>query len=371
MQLFKVIERVWKPLAIILGIYLFSVAGFVYATGYSWTTGLYWGITTLSTVGYGDVVPTNGLSRVFASVLMLSTIGVVGYLVSTVTMLSLQIKEEELLGSEGAHMKDHVVMLGWGPSAKAALIELLLAGERVAIMTSRQDQLTEIRSFVSGYVKDARTNPLLRDRISSEDDVFVAFGNYSEHSSLKLLNVEDASKAVVVSDDDTRNMMTSLILKGMAPKLRIVVVLTHEQLKETLQAAGITYVISPSEMGGRILSAACTQPEVALSYDDLTTSSRGATMNEYEVHAGSPLKGMDFRSASEKLLADTGTILVGVARLARRPEGYYFDVKIDPPFSERLEEKSYVIVITSLQNNPKLDHYMGIKPGRVPHQQAR
>ena len=38
------------------------------------TTGLYWAVTTATTVGYGDVTPHNGIGRLIASAVMLITI---------------------------------------------------------------------------------------------------------------------------------------------------------------------------------------------------------------------------------------------------------------------------------------------------------
>ena len=38
------------------------------------TTGLYWAVTTATTVGYGDVTPHNGVGRLIASAVMLTTI---------------------------------------------------------------------------------------------------------------------------------------------------------------------------------------------------------------------------------------------------------------------------------------------------------
>ena len=40
----------------------------------SFLTGLYWGVTTASTTGYGDVAPRNATGKVIAIVTMLTTI---------------------------------------------------------------------------------------------------------------------------------------------------------------------------------------------------------------------------------------------------------------------------------------------------------
>ena len=48
---------------------------------------LYWCITTLATVGYGDIVPKTNLQTVYAMVVMLLGVGVYGYVIGNVTNL--------------------------------------------------------------------------------------------------------------------------------------------------------------------------------------------------------------------------------------------------------------------------------------------
>src|ERR1700683_1857168 len=54
---------------VLIGAWLFSLA-----ENLPFTTGLYWAITTATTVGYGDVTPHNPIGRLLASFIMLTTI---------------------------------------------------------------------------------------------------------------------------------------------------------------------------------------------------------------------------------------------------------------------------------------------------------
>ena len=49
------------------------------------TTGLYWAITTATTVGYGDVTPHNGVGRLISSAVMLTTIPLLAAVFALVT----------------------------------------------------------------------------------------------------------------------------------------------------------------------------------------------------------------------------------------------------------------------------------------------
>lgn len=372
MRLAKILARVWKPLALIGGIFAVCVSGFILAEGSSIFNGVYWGVITISTIGYGDIVPTNQTAKVFAIILAASTIGIIGYLVSAINSLAIQAREEDLLGLDGTDFEGHVLILGWTPVSRAALQELLQAGRKVAIMTRRQDELADIRTFVAHRVREARADPALVGSVSREKDVFVALGDYAHGASLKLLNLPRASEAIVASDDDARNVMTALILKELAPHLRVVVAVLREELRETLHSAGVTYVISPSELGGRMIAAAAIQPEVAQTFDDLSTVSNHYRMDEFPLVPPNPLVGLEFETAGRQLREATGATLVGFARPRRRDDGKpAFEVILSPPPEIRLEPGCFALVLSGVDPTSRLRLWMRVPPGRPPAHQNR
>lgn len=367
MRLGRFGRRIWKPLALIAGLYGVCTTGFFLTQHVTPFNAVYWGIITMSTVGYGDVVPTNTLSKVFAMVLAGSTIGVLGYVISTLNTLAIQARDEELLGMDGTELKGHVVLLGWTVVSRAALQELLLAGRKVAVMTRHQERLSEVRSFATHLIREARKDPDLKALVSSERDLFVCLGDYSERGALDLVNLAEAKEAIVASDDDARNVMTALILKELAPHLRIVVAVLREELRETLHAAGVTYVISPSDLGGRMVSAAAVQPEVAKALDELSTSSEGSSLEEYPLVAPNPLIGLTFEAAGTKLRESTGAILTGLARPRAGAPGYQaFQVLMPPAVGEVLQTGSYVLVLSQVHDVPRVRKWLRVPPGRPP-----
>ncbi|MEY8442556.1 potassium channel family protein [Lactobacillaceae bacterium 24-114] len=56
----------------------------------------WWAITTATTIGYGDVIPKTGIGRAAAIVLMLSGIGFIEMITSTITELFAKRDEQKI-----------------------------------------------------------------------------------------------------------------------------------------------------------------------------------------------------------------------------------------------------------------------------------
>jgi voltage-gated potassium channel len=75
----------WIAVMLICAVGLFVVENGVNAAVDSPLDALWWGLTTMTTVGYGDVFPTTGEGRVAAAVLMILGIGLYSIITATVT----------------------------------------------------------------------------------------------------------------------------------------------------------------------------------------------------------------------------------------------------------------------------------------------
>jgi voltage-gated potassium channel len=342
--LLDVLRRVWKFIALFVSVYLAaSVLFYLLEPGTSVSTSLYWAIVTLSTTGYGDVTPTTGGARLMTSLLLFGQIFLGGYLVSVITSTVIEESQKEALGTLGTDLKDHIIVLGYSAIGRAAVRELLVQDQQVAVVTEAAEDVANVRA------------------LAPNRQLFVTYGSPSEIDILQRVNVAQAHSVIVCTTDDATNMIAALNIRALAPKARVVVSVGRAELRDTLKTAGVTYVASPSDMGGRLCASAAFEPDVALAFEDISAADVQSDMQEYVLGPTGPLLGVTFDEAERIVRKASGAYLVGFARPG--PDGEY-RMTINPPGTTVLAPRDAVILLGQIANLQKFRAWFGTDQGR-------
>jgi voltage-gated potassium channel len=310
---------------------------------YTLFVSFYWAITTLSTVGYGDVLPGSTDARLVAMGAMFIQIFLLGYLISVITTAVTTEQQKRSLGLLGTDLKGHIVVLGYGGVGRAAVRELLAQDQTVAVVAERAEDVPNIRAL----------GPASR--------LYVTYGLPAEQEVLARTNLSVAHSVIVCTDDDAANMIAVLNVRALAPNVRVVVSISRPELRDTLRTAGVTFVTSPADMGGRLCASAAFEPDIADAIDDLTQGDVRSDAQEYRVTESTPISRQTFGEA-ERLVRDaSGCILIGYAR----PNGTgEFLARVNPDPSVRLEPGDAILLIGNLENVHRFRKWYGIDQGR-------
>jgi voltage-gated potassium channel len=341
------LARLWKFLVAYVGVVVIAALGFYFLESYHTLGDLlnsfYWAMVTLSTIGYGDLVPTTPAARLFTIGVAATEVFLAAYLVTVVISVVGEESQHRLLGTLGTDFAGHIVVLGYTPVGRAAVRELLAQDEKLAIVTEDSAEVPTIR------------------RLADDKQLFVTYGPPGESEILKRVNVAGAHSVIVATGDDTSTLVAALNVRALNSTIRIVVSVGRPELKQTLKAAGVTYVASPADMGGRLCADAAFRPEVANMVEDLTSTEFGADMEEFILTERTPISRQPLLEAESVVRAASDCIVIGYARPG--PEGEYVTV-LNPPSTFRFQPGDALIVVGSLPNLHRLQRWIGVPQGR-------
>jgi voltage-gated potassium channel len=339
-----VLGRIAPFFGIFLAVWLIAAVAFYLldAGAVSLGNAVYWSMVTLGTVGYGDIVPTTNAAKALTIGVVLTQVFLLGYLVSVITGAVTEESQRRALGTYGTDLTDHIIVLGYSPVGRAAVRELLVQEQKVAVVVERPEDIPNVRA------------------LGSESRLFVTYGQPGQPEILERCNVRAAHSVIICSGDDTVNLVSALNIRSANPKARIVVSVGSPELRETLQAAGVTYVASPSDLGGRLCASAAFEPEVAIAIEDLTAADIRSDIREYLLRETTPIARQTFGEAEALVRQRTGCLLIGYAR----PKEGIFDTFVAPPPESKLEPGDAILILGTIPNAHNFTRWFGEDQGR-------
>jgi voltage-gated potassium channel len=339
------VRRILPFIAIYAAVWVAAAVGFflLESERFTFANSMYWSIVTLGTVGYGDIVPTNLPAKALTTVVIFVQVFLLGYLLTAVTTAANEESQRRALGVYPTELTGHIIVLGYSAVGAAAVRELLVQDQKVAVVTERAEEVGNIRA------------------LADPDRLYVTYGSPSDRGILERLNLSGATSVIVSTPDDATNMIAALNIRAMNERLRVVVSVNRAELRETLRSAGVTYVASPSDMGGRLCASAAFEPDVAHAVEDFTAADVGADIFEYLVAPKSPVAGRSFAEGDAAIRQATGCLLIGVAKPG--PAGEYRTV-VNPPFDTPIAPGDAIILIGSLANAKAFHAWFGAEQGR-------
>jgi voltage-gated potassium channel len=289
---------------------------------------LWYMIVTLTTVGYGDLYPVTPGGKVIGYIYVFSSLGVLGFLFSTISNKIYTMLENKKLGFHGTDFKDHILFVGWSDFSRLVADEVYHSEKKIAIITNRKDDIDLIYSQYS------------------KDQVFVLYNEFSNFDTLDKVNANEAATLFISFDDDSEALLYVINFKKRYPKPEIVVSLQKLQLKDTFKAAGVTYVITKNEIASKLVASYIFEPDVADMNLDLLSSARKEDdfdVQQYKVVANNPFVNKDSEALFHELKSSYDSILLGISKMR---DGKRVLVK-NPPAGTSIEAGDYLIVMSS------------------------
>jgi voltage-gated potassium channel len=207
-------------------------------------TALYYAMITMTTVGYGDIVPRTVDARLFAvSVVML---GVAVFATSLTAIVSPMIHRsfQRIVNQKGRTMtrKDHYIVIG---------------NSSLAINTWRE--LTKRGQPVTRLLRDAPEE-------SELSDVDIVVGDSSDIDVLRQAGAHEAKAVLAMRDDDAENAFTVLAVKELGGSARTVAAVNDARHLSRIKLVQPDVIIAPQVLGGELTAMLLTGEKVTADF---------------------------------------------------------------------------------------------------------
>jgi voltage-gated potassium channel len=252
-RLLRAIKRhVLADVALIAAaVWFTSGALFSLVEGVGFFDGLYWALVTMTTVGYGDIVPHTLYGRVIAMLTIISGIAVYTATISLAAGSLIEAAERRRQGYIRYRGVRHVVVVGWTPASEAAIRELRNRGYTGDIVLVTEKPATVLREAELEGVTLVRGDPTRRD-------------------TLLRANVPRANMVIVSTNDDAKTVLVVLAVRGLNGRARIVAEALHPENVELMHKAGADIVVPTRDLGGRMLATSLIEPGAAMFVENIS-----------------------------------------------------------------------------------------------------
>jgi voltage-gated potassium channel len=229
----------------------------------SFLASAYYATVTLSTTGYGDIVPVSAAARLI-NTLVITPIRVIFLIVligTTLEVLTERTRRGWRISRWRSRVSGHTVVVGYGTKGRAALATLRETG-------------TPLGSIV---VVDHSTQAM---REANRAGLVGVTGDATRRDVLAGAEIEQAARVVVAVGRDDTAVLITLTARQLSPSLAITAAVREAENEPLLRQSGANQVVVSSEAAGRLLGLSTLDPGIGQVIGELLDRGRGLDLTE-------------------------------------------------------------------------------------------
>lgn len=278
-------RRIVRALVGLAAIAAIGTLGYVWIAGYGPLDALYMTVTTIATVGYGEIHPLGPGGRVFTIILIVGSVGVALYLLGQLAQVLVETGLREVLQRRAMERKleslsGHVIVCGHGRFGRVVVGELARAGLPMAVIERDPAREPDL----------ARSGQHFLIGSATDDDV------------LQRAGIGRARAIVIATSSDADNVYITLAAREQNPALEIHARGESEGALRRLVQAGATRAVSAHQMGGLRIAHSLLRPSV-VEFVEITHPRVGeeVDLEEVRIAPGSPSIGLTVRALEQRV----------------------------------------------------------------------
>jgi len=229
---------------------------------------VYFTMITVTTVGYGDIVPVSTRARLLDALVVTPVrLGIWFLFLGTAYQLIIrQYMEGYRMAKLHATLNEHLIICGFGHTGQSTVQELLARGvptDQILVIDQKEERVRLAGSMgVAAFQADA-----------AQEDV------------LKEAAIHKAKAVIITAGRDDSNALMLLTARHLNPTVRMVVSAKQEENVKLFRQGGADTIVSPATFGGYILAAAVDHGHMVDCLNDLLTAGGQIRLIERPVRA--------------------------------------------------------------------------------------
>ncbi len=290
---------------------------------------LYMTVITITTVGYGEVRELSRTGRFFTIGLIISSVGIVAYLVSRLAGVVVEWEITKFMGRKKlektiSKLKNHYIVCGYGRIG--GYICSQFKGEGLPFVLIENDEQ-------------------VIQRVEEEGVVYVR-GDATDEKTLIDAGVERAKALITAVASDADNLYITLTARGLNPNLYILSRASEEKAERKLISAGANKVVSPYLIGAHRMAMAIIKPAVVeLMELAMERESLELQLQEIKVNDTARLPGTTLRESG--IRSELDLIVVAI----KKEDG---SMIFNPAFNTAIVEGDTLIILGQRANLDRL-----------------
>jgi voltage-gated potassium channel len=227
---------------------------------------VYYTTVTLSTTGYGDIVPVSQSARLLNAFIItpLRIAFLVLLIGTTIEALTSESRQMFKIAQWRKRMKDHVVVVGYGTKGRSATESLLGNGvkkEEIVVVDPTSVAQQE----------------------ANNDGLTVIRGDATRRDILRRAGAADARQIIVSTNSDDSTILCVLNARQLNQSAHIVAAVRESDNVHLVRQSGADSVVTSSDAVGRLLGLSAVSPSLGSVIDDLLTYGEGLEVAEREI----------------------------------------------------------------------------------------
>jgi len=277
--------RLIQPFIVLHVIIIVGIVGYMSIESASFIDALFMTTISITTVGYGEVVPLSESGKWFTIFLLITSWGTFAFAITRITQFVVsgeinQYFKTKKLMKNIAELNNHVILCGYGRNGHQAA--QILKAHKVPFIVIEKDV------------------ELIQRKLKEGEDILHLEGDSTDDDLLRLAGVERARALITTLPVDAQNVFIVLSARSLNHNIQIISRASEAATVPKLKKAGANNVIMPDRIGGTHMATLVTKPDVvefidflsgeqghsihmeSLTYEDLPEILKGKSLGDIE-----------------------------------------------------------------------------------------